>query len=255
MGLIKFTETVFSDKNKKGILTPDENGYYEVILGALNVYNSAGEYYVADGAVELFKNSSVLMRRINGGALYSELGHPKKPSGMSHEEFYRRIIALDENNICAHISEISLDLDYGRNNPEFNNPDMIAIIGKVKPSGAKASAVESSLTNPKENTAFSIRALTENTYKNGRVEKTLTNVITWDYVIEPGIAAAKKSFSPSLESIDVIETLEMVVDTDLMSNLKNGELASLATEDSQVVYEDIMKTMTKISTVNKLRAW
>jgi len=36
----------------------------------------------------------------------------------------------------------------------------------------------------------------------GRYEKAIKEVITWDYVNEPGIAAANKYSCPSLESID-----------------------------------------------------
>jgi len=253
MSTIKFTETVFSNKGKKGILKPDENGYYTVILGALNVYNSAGEYYKAEGALELFKSSSHLMRRIESGALYSELGHPKKLPGMTNQDYYNRIITLNENNLCGHISEITLDHNYGKEHPEYNNPDMIAIIGKVKPSGEKANALELSLSNPKENTAFSVRGLTENEYVNGRIERVLTNIITWDFVVEPGIHIANKACSPSLEDFLVNETIDITLNKKVFKSISESSNEVFATEDSKYIYEEIYKSL--YCSKSKLSSW
>ena len=45
-------------KGLEGSLQKDENGYYKVPLGALNIFNSAGAYYTMNGAKELFESSS-----------------------------------------------------------------------------------------------------------------------------------------------------------------------------------------------------
>jgi len=255
MEILKFTETIFSNKNKKGKIVPDENGYYTVILGGLNTYNSVGEYYTAEGALQLFENSSHLMRRIKNGSLFAELGHPKKIPGMSMEEFYNRILEIDETNICAHISEITLDMSFGKKNPEIGNPDLIAIIGKVKPVGPHASTLQASLENSKQNTAFSIRGLTENKYKNGRVERILTNIITWDHVIEPGISIACKAYSPGLENLHVEELVEFIVDKELLQKVVKNNLSIVATEDNKNMYNEILKTINKINISNKLSQW
>lgn len=261
MDVVKFTETIFSSNAKSGILTPDANGYYTIVLGALNTYNSAGEYYTAEGALQLFENSSHLMRRIKNGSLYAELGHPKKQTDMTMEAFYQRIITIDEGNVCGHIAELSLDFSYGKNNPQFNNPDMIAIIGKVKPAGSKATALQLALENPKQNAAFSIRGLTENKYKNGRVERILTNIITWDHVIEPGISVACKAHTPGLEAIStenllVTELTDTIVDRTILTKvLKNNMSTQFATEDSRTLYSDILKGLEGKVKTNKLAAW
>jgi hypothetical protein len=260
MDIVKFTETIFSSNNKKGILTPDSDGYYTVTLGALNTYNSAGEYYTAEGALQLFENSSYLMRRIKNGSLYSELGHPKKQPNMSMSEFYNRVITIDETNVCGHISEITLDFNFGKNNPKFNNPDMIAIIGKVKPAGDKANSLQLALENPKQNAAFSIRGLTENKYRNGRVERILTNIITWDHVIEPGISIACKAHTPGLENISteelvVKEVTDVIVDKNILKKVLNNNIVNIATEDSRELYRDILRKIERNDKVNKLSSW
>lgn len=258
MEVVKFTETVFSDSNKKGIITPDSDGYYTLVVGALNTYNSSGEYYTAEGALELFENSSQFMRRIKNGALYCELGHPKKLPGMTNDQFYYRIISIEETNICAHISEISLDFNYGKNNPQYNNPDLIAIIAKVKPAGAKAQALQLALENPKQNAAFSIRGITENKFTNGRMERRLTNIITFDHVTEGGILVADKAHSPALESFNegrVCETLDTVIDKEALKRVLQSSIGNVSLESNRVLFKDILKSIEGSKVRNRLATW
>ncbi|EKD89709.1 MAG: hypothetical protein ACD_33C00002G0001 [uncultured bacterium] len=252
MSIIKFTETALTGKKKNGILTPDENGYYTMIIGGLNTYNSAGEYYVAKDVLKLFESSSSLMRRIKNGALYAELGHPKKAPGMSMEDFYGRILTIDETNTCAHISEIWLDFNYGKEHPEHGNLDMIAIIAKIKPAGAKLHALESTITDPKQNVAFSVRGITENKYINGRVERSLTQIITFDNVVEPGINIANKWNSPVLESIN-----EHTVNKDLLMKVANSQITNrFATESNKSVCKEVIENFSVDRSVeSKLFKW
>lgn len=258
MEVVKFTETVFSSSGKKGILTPDADGYYTMVVGALNSFNSAGEFYTAKGALELFETSSQFMRRIKNGALYSELGHPKKDPKMSMDQFYSRVISIEETNICAHFSEITLDFEFGKKNPHLNNPDLIAIIAKVKPAGPKANAVQLAFENPKQNSAFSIRGLTENKYVNGRVERRLTNIITFDFVTEPGISIADKYMSPSLESIDsfrINELMDTVVDRETLTRVLNTNIKSVGMESNRELFRDILKTIEVKQSKNRMTQW
>ena len=260
MDVVKFTETIFSSKNKKGILTPDSDGYYEVVVGALNSYNSAGEYYTAEGALQLFENSSHFMRRIKNGALYAELGHPKKAPETSMEQFYNRVISIEETNICGHFSEIRLDFEFGKKNPELNNSDLIAIIAKVKPAGAKANALQLALENPKQNAAFSIRGITENKYKNGRVERRLTNIITFDHVTEGGIQCAHKQFAPGLEQriaseSYVTELMDTTIDKNTLKRVLNTNISHVGMENNHELFTDILKSIESKPNTNRLASW
>lgn len=261
MEVMKFTETVYSEKGKKGILTPDSDGYYTMVVGALNTYNSAGEYYTAEGALQLFENSSHLMRRIKAGALYAELGHPKKLPGMSMEQFYSRIISIDETNICGHFSEITLDFQFGKKHPELANPELIGMIAKVKPAGAKANALQLALENPKQNAAFSIRGLTENKHVNGRTERRLTNVITWDAVTEPGVATSDKHYAPGLEqrlaveSYVVSEVADSIVDKQTLKRVLTSQMRHVGMESSQALFDDMLRSIEGKTKANKLSAW
>lgn len=260
MEVVKFTGTVYADKQKKGVLTPDTDGYYTLVVGALNTFNSAGEYYTAQGAVELFENSSQLMRRIKNGALYAELGHPKKTPGLSNDQFYCRVISIEETNICAHLAEVWLDFEFGKKNPDLNNPNLIGILAKVKPAGPKAQSLQLALENPKQNAAFSIRGLTENKYVNGRTERRLTNIVTWDFVTEPGLNVADKVYSPALEQAISVEgmtheVMDTVVDKEALKRILTTSIQTIGMESNRDMYKDILKSITPKSTVKRLAGW
>jgi hypothetical protein len=103
--------------------------------------------------------------------------------------------------------------------------------------------------------------LTENKYKNGRVERILTNIITWDHVIEPGISVACKAHTPGLEAIStenllVTELTDTIVDRTILTKvLKNNMSTQFATEDSRTLYSDILKGLEGKVKTNKLAAW
>jgi len=193
---VRFTCTAVP-LNKKGILTPDEKGYYTHPLGALNVFNSMGEYYTYEGARELFESSSSFMRKVTLGQLYGENGHPEWPKGMSENDFLRRYLKIEESRTCAHFSEIWIDFDGVKD--EVGNP-IIAIMGKVTPSGELAYVLDNDIKNPNINTCFSIRAFTDDKAVGGITHRRLTSVVTFDKVPSPGIRSAQKFASPALES-------------------------------------------------------
>lgn len=258
MHTVKFTETVFKNSNKKGVLTPDSDGYYEVVLGGLNSYNSVGEYYTADRVVDLFNSSSEFMRRIKSGALYSEIGHPKQLPGMSFQAYYRRVLTIEETNICGHFSEIWLDFEFGKKNPSLNNPNLIGILGKVKPAGAKANALQLALENHRQNAAFSVRGLTDNSVdSSGRVNRRLTTIVTFDHVVEPGISIADKAYSPSLESYKdgtTVEISDTIVDKNILREVLTSKNKSIGLE-SKETYSDILRFLDSDSNNSRLRKW
>ena len=237
MEAIRYTCTKLINSNKQGILKCDADGYYEIVIGGLNVFNSVGEYYTLKGAQELFDASSILMRRIKSGTLSSEYEHPKRMPGMSLDDYIRRILTIDRKFICAHIKEVRLDLDYGKNHPELNNSQAVAIIGLVKPTGPYGDHLENSLKNKCENVCFSIRALTKDYIHRGQTYRVLNIISTWDCVNEPGISSANKYDTPSLESIYdqtiTIPQLERIVESDRIS--------SVATESSELAFFALKK--------------
>lgn len=200
MSTIKFSATKLPT-NKLGVLKPDETGAYTMPIGGLNAYNSIGQYYTYKGVESLFQSSSILMRRVSNGNLKGEVGHPKRLPGMSFDDYVTRILTIDETNVCCHFSEIWLDMDYGKNHPELKNPDLIAIMGKIRPSGPKGDFLRQAFENQGENVCFSIRSMTRDYYQKGTTFREIKNVLTFDFVTEPGISFATKFNSPALESM------------------------------------------------------
>ena len=123
-------KVVFTSVKAKSVknaqLEKDGEGYYTITLGALNVYNSAGNYYALNGAKELFEGSGSLMRRINNGFLKAETGHPKRVPGSTIGEFMARILRIDEGNVCAHIKEVTLE-ESGEKEPGSNDNIVLLI--------------------------------------------------------------------------------------------------------------------------------
>jgi len=195
---VRFTCSTLSGTGKEGKLPKDQYGYYTQPIGGLNVFNSAGDYYPYESAKHLFTSSSAFMRRISSGCLKGEQGHPKPLPGQSMDSFAQRVMTIDEKNVCAHFSEIWLDYENVR---DKNNKPIIAIMGKIKPSGPYAPALEAAYENPKEDVCFSIRAFTNDTRISGIKQRELLEVVTFDFCSEPGITHARKYYSPSLESM------------------------------------------------------
>jgi len=197
--------------NKAGKLKVNDEGYYlDVVLGALDVFNSAGAMYVSEPALPLFKDNTNLQRQAQTRNLRGEYGHPKRLPNQSIQDFVRRCCTIYEDCVSHHMTNLRL---MPTNQPGAKGKKVILIIADVKPCGPHGAVLKAQLDNPNENVCFSIRSLTEDVMVGGVIEKRLRTIITWDYVNEPGISYANKFQSPSLECVygdDVIITADIV---------------------------------------------
>lgn len=191
--------TALAGTTKTGKISADADGYYTVVLGALDFFNSAGDFYVYEPAKELFESSSSLMRRVSSGALRGEYGHPRFVPGMTNRDFLMRVMDVNEQCVSHHIKDVWID---SNSVTDKDGRKCIAIMGRVKPCGPYGEQLAAQFENPNENVCFSIRSLTEDIVDaNGTTIKTLREIITWDYVNEPGIHVANKYSAPSLEAL------------------------------------------------------
>lgn len=257
MSKVSFTATKLENLNKEGVIKPDEDGYYELVIGGLNVFNSAGDYYVEHGARELFAESGSLQRRINKGVLRGELGHPKVPPGTSLERAMMIYEVIDEKNVICHFSKIWLDFDYGKNNPVYNNDKLIAIMALVKPSGIHGHVLKEALENKRENVFFSLRGITEDYMTGGVRHRILSSIISFDYVGEGGIDTANKWDSPATESVGLESfNKKKVINKDLIKlsidNLDVPKLESLFKNNNFALENSNIETIEEtIKIVNK----
>jgi hypothetical protein len=210
MRQIRYAATRLAIAGKKGILPKDDAGYRTLPVGGLNAFNSAGEWYPAEGAEDLFKDSASLMRNIAKGILLSELGHPAYQPGMTEQQWLNRIMSIDPKNVCAHIRALWLDYDFGRKNPQFKNPKLVAIMAELAPSGPYGPQLDLALDNNFQNVTFSIRGITEDIVdrRTTTLIRVLKSIRTFDQVAEQGIALANKWDAPALESHDRVITMQ-----------------------------------------------
>lgn len=224
--------TALLGTNKTGKLTPDEDGYYTLVLGALDVFNSAGAFYPLGPAKALFENSSSLMRRISSGNCKGECGHPKKEPGMSMRDYLARIMRIEETNVCCHFKEVWLDDQAVK---DKSGRSVCAVIAKVRPSGPQGPALKDALENPNENVCFSVRSLTNDFSQGGILHKNIKTIVCWDWVTEPGISVATRWNSPALESFEEVEFtsahLEQVAQVDRSSSIGLESSGGLGVED------------------------
>ncbi len=195
--IASYSCTALNGTNKTGVIKPDADGYYTLVVGALNTENSVGAYYPYEPAKHLFDDAHAFQRRIANGSLHGECGHPRLTPGMSTRDFMARCMDVVETNICCHFRRIYLE--HGTVKDERGRP-MIAILAEVRPAGPMGPALREALENPSQNVCFSIRSFTQDTVQAGRTYKNLKTIITFDWVMEPGISIAKKWFAPALES-------------------------------------------------------
>lgn len=202
MAELYFTQTKLSLFGKSGVATPDKDGYYDIVIGGLNTHNNSGSwYYTANKVLELFGPGSLLHRKISNGCLRGEVDHPRQMPNEKYDDYLDRMMSIDLNNVCAHFKDVWIDKDFGKNHPKLGNPDLIAIMGKVKPAEPKGAILKQALENPSENACFSVRSLASQELTGGKIVRTILEIITFDFVNEGGLTMASKWDSPATESI------------------------------------------------------
>lgn len=217
----KYTCTALTGTNKVGKLSPDPNGYYQVVLGAFDFYNESGAYWPYEKAKHLFESSSSFMRRLNNGQCRGELGHPRQEPGMSYQDYVSRILQIHEDKVTHHIKRCWIDTEALKDGQQRR---IVAVLGEIKPSGPYGNVLRESLQNPDENVAFSVRSLCEHAAQNGRMEKHMKTLVTYDYVNEPGIRIATKYSSPALETLtdDILIVPQVLASLDQQPELVSG---------------------------------
>lgn len=235
---IIFGNTLLKGINKAGILKPDADGYYPVVLGALGVENSNGEIYVNTSiARATFEGNGTLMGRVARGTLKGEMAHPDPADSPNAVMFLRRVRTIKEDRVSHHIRKIWLqEIDYqGRK--------VLGIMGELKPVGPYGKILKEALDNKDENVCFSGRYFSNLSRQGGVMCREIHTCVTWDWVSEPGIEMANKYASPSLESANDHPVLQQVLEQEIVHEKANQELtASLESSGgytAEALYRDL----------------
>lgn len=233
--------TTIQSEFKQNITPPkDADGYYELIVGGFNIFNTSNDVYPYEPVKELFHNSGSLVRKIREGYLKSEYGHPKRPPGMSYTDFVRRNLAIEETLVCGSWKSVELDFDYCKNVSHLPNNGII-VKGLIKPSGPYGKYLEESLTNPNENTAFSIRSITNDKVIGGIKHKFIRHITTWDFVTTPGVRVANKWAELGIESqIEEINSCE-IDGTCIRCITESIDVSPISTENDKELANELNK--------------
>lgn len=217
---LKYACTVLAGKNKVGLIKPDADGYRKVVLGAFNYFNESGMFYDWDRSKEVFDASGVFLRKIGKQALYGEMGHPDWEDGWSLDEFVARIRFINDLNVSHHIREIEIV-----DGPKDARGRTIKIVyGWVIPSRTHGHLLEAAFNNPHENICFSIRSLIDDKMIAGEYNRKVKEVITFDWVTEPGIDLATKFNAPGLEHFVGMGGRDIEIPKTVLETLRDREL-------------------------------
>lgn len=217
-GMVKAGSSILAGTGKRGILTPDAEGYYTIPLGMYGTTNSAGMFYDGPSGVSMFKADTPLMRRLNKQVLFMEWKHPEPWENvvvqgqaakryLNDNEYLMRIRKIDDDRVCAHIKNLFLD----HNAVDAQGRKAVMVYGVVKPYGPFGKYFKESLDNPNINTYASVRSITRDDVLRG--VKYTCEISTWDAVGEGGILHASKYHAAALEDFDHTETDNGIVIT------------------------------------------
>lgn len=186
---LRYTCVALAGVNNTADLEKDEWGYRKVLLGALNVYNSEGTFYLHEDSKHCFETSNAFMRRVAAGNLHGEEDHPAWEPGMTEADFIARNEWIETKNVACHIRDVWTIIT----DEVCNGLPVVEIWGWVKPDRDRGPLLEAAFANPHQNVCFSLRALVrEKRLPNGETIRKIDEMFTFDWVIEDGLRICNK---------------------------------------------------------------
>lgn len=189
---IEFSNVLLQRTGKKGVLKELDNGYYEILLGAFGTVGNGGWFYDPEAAMNYIRRDKEFMEMLNCGRLRSEYNHPVRQPGMKDIDWFTRINTIDTSNVSSHIRAIDFSTDLVK---DAKGRSVVSIIGQVRP---YHDTFRQQFENPYEDVNYSVRSYAERNFHT--MTKSISKIITWDSVHNPGIKVASKYHTPSLES-------------------------------------------------------
>ncbi|ANZ48280.1 head maturation protease [Erwinia phage vB_EamM_Asesino] len=226
---LRYNCVALAGVNKGATLKKDADGYYYVLLGALNIFNSENIYYAYNESKHVFERSNIFMRKVQAGNLFGEEDHPPYEQGMSEAQWIERNEWIETKNVCMHIREVEVK----PTDQVCNGLPVMEIWGWVKPNRERGPLLAEALENPHQNVCFSLRAIVREGRIGGQVVRRIDKLVTFDWVIEDGLQICNKYSAIQRGSKVAQESTRTYVDRPI----------------SMEVLEDIIYNPTAVSTV------
>ena len=171
---------------------PDKDGIFRgqavMVIGKVSRNNK--EYDVESMVYALTNPNSVFYKKLKMGQLQGEYGHPL----VTEEKDIARITVVDPTKVSHVIHKV-----YCGKPTEKGH---IIVYADIEPFGPYGQYLRDSFTNPRINTAFSLRSLVAKIGQQGPIIKQrVTALITIDAVDAPGYAEASKVRIPAMEGM------------------------------------------------------
>lgn len=188
-------------ENSNKTIKKNERGEYCVVVGAVNHFSKAGEFYTAQDVREkFFQANSMLMQRCKNGDVKIESEHPVFEANMDKRAWFERLYSYDKLRVAGIITELWLEeLPIKENGTDLN---IILIWAAIKPLEDRplGKTLKLDLDNPDINTAFSIRSIIIKELVNFTTVCKIEDIICFDWVSSPGIGKANTFYTAGMES-------------------------------------------------------
>lgn len=229
--LFSFESSALIGANRKGVITPDAHGYYTVIVGGVGIFNSRNEFYVDTGD-DILARCPTISRRLQNKRLWAELEHPVILPQMSEHEIVSKILKINSDRVTSHIKEVFYDSNTERC-PKTGKPIRL-FVAKVKGFGNFKHYFEDAIVNPDQDLNYSIRSLVKTVPTARGVEKYITDISTFDQVMEPGLHVASK-FRGNQTATESLFSLDRLDIGNMVKNMRSLSGAALENEETQII--------------------
>lgn len=210
------------DNRKLQKLVPDEYGYFTGIpLSAFNAKSLNGCYYDTESYYNILTTpTSTFNIKLRHGNLYGEWGHPREETDLV------RITTIDKSRESHHFRSVYTDKNCTSQYP--------IIRGDLRPSGPYGEYLKSSLMNPYENTAFSLRCLMSEKFDRGLNAnvRAIEEFVTFDAVDMPGYLYGSKWY---VESTSTGKECLMPITIDMLYSPSGKRVALESMSDQRVL--------------------
>lgn len=240
-------------EGKQGKLPKDAQGRYKVLVGAYNMRNTCGDKYIFTSRVQALFKSSKARTRADNNQLYGEPDHPELRDFVKRTRTHEEAVALylDRLNHVPPDRQAHQihDFWYEPLPDKVDGETVYGVYALITPLHPRQ---KDSLENPQENTAYSVRSFIDRyPSRCGGYLFEAKELITWDWVSNPGISMAGKYNTPGLESDGLLrfdDGMDVLINDGVFNHLEKLAQQSEALSETQGVESDnhvMLTTMVK----------